>query len=169
MKEDIIDLMSPTCYLDINPSVEIPFRVVLVRTADPSDARVEFFDQRFAFTEHGQFTGARYYADTLLGRDRYGTGRGGLNLNGGVPEWQIDAGTMEVVRAWLKIQLGYAAEWEFEDFLLGVDRGARTELRWPGSPFTHYPDTSFFDAGELVGAQTVAHHRRIEKQRRATI
>ena len=55
---------------------------------------IEFYDARYNFTPYGQFI-SRYYAATLKSR------QGGLNLHGGVPEWQVDAGNMEKVAAWI--------------------------------------------------------------------
>jgi len=49
---------------------------------------VEFYDTRFPHTEHGQFV-SRYYASTLLPWKG-----GGLCLDGGVPNWSLDAGAM---------------------------------------------------------------------------
>jgi len=65
---------------------------------------VEFYDARYAlvndFGEAGQFVN-RYNADTMLGRDSWRSATGGINLNGGVPDWEIDAATMTEVRDWL--------------------------------------------------------------------
>jgi hypothetical protein len=61
-----------------------------------AERQVEFYDARFPHTRYGQFV-SRYYADTLL------TGRlRGLNLNGGVPNWSIDADTWTTIEQWLK-------------------------------------------------------------------
>lgn len=66
---------------------------------------VEFYDARFAFTPQGQFV-SRYGVSTILGTDGYGTGTGGLNLDAGIPDWKIDAAAMDVVRAWLRHEIG---------------------------------------------------------------
>lgn len=63
---------------------------------------VEFYDTRYPHTEFGQFTGGRYYVDTILGRDGWGPYRGGLDLDGGIPAWRVDAESMTIVRAWLR-------------------------------------------------------------------
>lgn len=69
---------------------------------------VSFFDATYAgdprFTEHGQFV-ASYYADTLLHNwlTRAPTYTGGLDLCGHEPVWKLDADTMNVVRAWLRL------------------------------------------------------------------
>lgn len=63
---------------------------------------VEFYDTRYPHTEFGQFTGGRYYVDTILGRDGWGAGIGGLDLDGGIPAWRVDAESMTIVRAWLR-------------------------------------------------------------------
>ena len=65
---------------------------------------VEFYDARHDHTEGlGQFV-SRYYVDTLLGRDDYGSSnsRNGLNLQGDVPEWTVDAAAMNEVHDWLE-------------------------------------------------------------------
>lgn len=59
---------------------------------------VEFFDTRYPHTEFGQFTGGRYYLDTLVD----GGNTGGLCLDGGTPAWSIDKAAMDIVRAWLR-------------------------------------------------------------------
>jgi hypothetical protein len=67
--------------------------VLTHRGADPL---VEFYDNRYMHTERGQFV-SRYYRSTLLSSGNYG-----LLLDGGVPEWQVSAADMALVRAWLK-------------------------------------------------------------------
>ena len=66
------------------------------------EGTVEFYDARYAsfadFTEHGQFTGGRYYVSTLLAHPE-GVG---LCLHGGVPEWEVTAEAMTAVLAWLR-------------------------------------------------------------------
>ena len=48
---------------------------------------------------YGQFTGGRYFLTTLIGEDKWSTHPGkfvpGINLYGGVPEWSIDAATLD--------------------------------------------------------------------------
>lgn len=69
---------------------------------------VEFFDATYAdekaFGPLGQFV-SRYYVASLLGTDGYGRGTGGLDLNGGVPVWKVDAAAMATVRTWLTEQI----------------------------------------------------------------
>lgn len=74
---------------------------------------VEFYDTKFAddgafarsgFGPLGQFV-TRYNIATLLGIDGYGSGDGGLNMDGNVPVWTIDAETMKQVRTWLRERL----------------------------------------------------------------
>ena len=50
---------------------------------------VEFYDARHSSTEHGQFV-TRYNAEVLLPHN----GRG-LCLDGGVPNWSLDAAAMK--------------------------------------------------------------------------
>lgn len=73
-------------------------------TTVADDTAGDYWQGPHGFGPMGQFV-SRYYADTLLGRDRYGrgdTGEVGLDLYGGVPEWQLDAATMRTVLAWLE-------------------------------------------------------------------
>ena len=65
---------------------------------------VEFYDGRHPHTEYGQFV-SRYYVATILGTDRYGSGEGGLCLDGGNrDQWTVSAQDMDIVRAYLKEQ-----------------------------------------------------------------
>lgn len=63
---------------------------------------VEFYDTRFDFERwtgcRGQFV-SRYYAETLASVD------GGLCLDGGIPEWSVDAIGMAFVRETIKGEL----------------------------------------------------------------
>ena len=59
-------------------------------THDKSDAMIEFYDDRFKHTDHGQFV-SRYYIKTLI--DHLGD-HTGLCLDGGISEWSIDADTL---------------------------------------------------------------------------
>ena len=97
--------------LDVTAANGVPFRVVLLLdglsdnypwapSADGTKPVVEFYDARYrnvrGFTPDGQFV-SRYYLESLVGRfDRYG-----LDLQGDVPDWTIDASTMRTVAAWL--------------------------------------------------------------------
>jgi len=49
-----------------------------------------------AFTPDGQFV-SRYFLETLVARDEHY----GLDLQGDVPNWTIDAATMRIVSRWL--------------------------------------------------------------------
>lgn len=59
-----------------------------------SRALIAFYDARYPHTEYGQFI-AGYYAHTLDGVS------GGLDLNGGVAAWKIDAKTMKEIQSTL--------------------------------------------------------------------
>lgn len=70
-------------------------------THDKEEPLVEFFDAR-----NNQFV-SRYYLSTLLRKDQWSVGRPslaetGLCLDGGVPDWTIDAAGMKPVIAWLE-------------------------------------------------------------------
>lgn len=62
---------------------------------------VEFYDTDYPHTPDGQFTGGRYYTETLL-EDSKRLRRYGLCLNGGVPSWEVGAGEMESVLKWME-------------------------------------------------------------------
>ena len=62
---------------------------------------VEFYDARYPHTEFGQFV-SRYYVETILGNDGYGSKEGGLSLHGGIPEWTVSAEDMATVRTFLQ-------------------------------------------------------------------
>jgi hypothetical protein len=70
-------------------------------THDKDRPLVEFYDYTYAnqktFGPRGQFV-ARYYVSTLLKDHRPGTG---LCLDGGIPEWNVDAAPYSVVVALL--------------------------------------------------------------------
>jgi len=94
--------------LDVTAANGVPFRVVLLLdgksdnlpAVDSVSPLVEFYDARYrnvrGFTPDGQFI-SRYYLETLVVRSfQYG-----LDLQGDVPNWTIDAITMHSVVAWL--------------------------------------------------------------------
>ena len=58
---------------------------------------VEFYDTRYEHTDLGQFV-SRYLLGTLT------EGEGGLNLDGGVPSWNINEPCMNRIRDWLRRQ-----------------------------------------------------------------
>jgi len=103
--------------LDVTARNGVPFRALAIARGtegpnpyraptDHKHAIVEFYDRRYPIDgEHGQFTGGYYHVDTVLGRDEYARGgdRGGLDLNGSVKAWTVDAESMYVVRAWLTL------------------------------------------------------------------
>jgi len=108
---------SKPLFLDVTAANGVPFRVVLLldgkSTNFPASNRwrgklplVEFYDARYrnvrGFTPDGQFV-SRYYLETLLSVDPgHERSRRGLDLEGGVPDWTIDAITMRTVAAWLR-------------------------------------------------------------------
>lgn len=71
-----------------------PGEIAAYPAAASAQRQVEFYDTRYHHTPWGQFV-TRYNADTLIPRE------GGLMLMGGVPNWMIDADTMQRVRRWL--------------------------------------------------------------------
>lgn len=105
----------------VNQSTGIPFSVRIVLqgenyglnnclTHDREDPLVEFFDARFSSDldesgdQVGQFV-TRYNLSTLEGRDGFSKpiwGAGGLNLDGGIPNWSVDQDFMSGLQAFLK-------------------------------------------------------------------
>jgi|SRR5882757_1851690 len=90
--------------LDVVAENGVPFRVVVMtdgisenfgKLNDRGAAEIEFYDRRYMHTPDGQFTGARYYFDSLLDVS------GGLMLNGGVSSWTLDSTTWKLIREWL--------------------------------------------------------------------
>jgi len=90
----------------------VPFTARYLRTGDAygrtgaftaNAPMVEFYDARFIrpdsdsplFTEHGQFVSS-YYASTLNGHEA-GVG---LDLQGDVPDWELDGRTFDRFAAW---------------------------------------------------------------------
>lgn len=68
----------------------------LVLVHKDANPLVEFYDTRGELTALGQFV-SRYYRSTLLA----GAAEAGLNLDGGVPSWQVSGECMARVRRWL--------------------------------------------------------------------
>lgn len=66
-------------------------------THEQKEPLVEFYDSRYPHTEFGQFV-SRYNMSTLLQRNA----NVGLDLDGGIADWKIDAKGMEDVTQWLK-------------------------------------------------------------------
>ena len=70
----------------------ITFNVVLSKDKENKNL-VTFYDTRYKHTQYGQQVFGSYHADTLLGKDGFGSGikDTGLNLYGGEPDWYINA------------------------------------------------------------------------------
>ena len=66
-------------------------------THEQKEPLVEFYDSRYPHTEFGQFV-SRYNMNTLLQRNA----NVGLDLDGGIADWKIDAKGMEDVTQWLE-------------------------------------------------------------------
>lgn len=70
---------------------------------------VEFYDADYkgdpSFGPYGQFTGGRYYLETLQGKDGLYSNRGEhrceLSLDDSIPKWTVSAADMNVVMDWL--------------------------------------------------------------------
>lgn len=115
---------------------------------------VEFYDTTHAddasgengagFGPLGQFTGARCYLDTLLGRDGYFSGKldqDGLILDDGNRDvWSIDGATMRRVVAWLATLGNTWTDAEREEFAQAFISAAVTFL--PDAEKAKLPDTA---------------------------
>ena len=66
---------------------------------------VEVFDTRYNHTPLGQFTGGRWYADTILQRRGHGTG---IDLNGSVADWNINSTEWQRILEWVAFSLEVA-------------------------------------------------------------
>lgn len=70
---------------------------------------VEFYDADYkgnpSFGPYGQFTGGRYYLETLQGKGVISSGRGEhrceLSLDDSIPKWTVSAKDMNVIMDWL--------------------------------------------------------------------
>lgn len=71
---------------------------------------VEFYDADYkdSFGPYGQFTGGRYYLETLQGKDGFSSGQGEhrceLSLDASIPKWTVSAADMNVVMDWLNVK-----------------------------------------------------------------
>ena len=96
-----------------NNSNGVPFNSRIVRKGDSyglnncrihtnDDPLVEFYDARYDHTEFGQFV-SRYYATTLTGECEWSFGNDsretGLNLEGSVSDWFVDADQVKLALA----------------------------------------------------------------------
>lgn len=98
--------------LDFTAANGVPFRAVLILSEEDytfplgeyREPLVEFYDQRYPHTEHGQFV-SRYYYSTLYGHT------GGLCLYGGVPAWEVDERSMDRVIAFIDVEVSAAGQW----------------------------------------------------------
>jgi hypothetical protein len=90
--------------MDVVAENGIPFRAVVLTDGKSENfvtksmgdrSMIEFYDLRFMHTPDGQFTGGRYYLESVLDQGR------GLIFDGGVPAWQIDSRTWDTIRKWL--------------------------------------------------------------------
>lgn len=99
---------SASAHLDVTAANGVPFRVTIHPNGrnrfdslvENHGAIVAFSDLRFVekFGPDGQFVSS-YYTTDLLERSGYG-----LNLDGGIDDWTVDADTMNLVRAWVEAQ-----------------------------------------------------------------
>ncbi|MDE3021371.1 MAG: hypothetical protein KGI54_05880 [Pseudomonadota bacterium] len=68
-------------------------------THDRDDPLIEFYDSRYPHTEYGQFV-SRYFVSPLLGDEDFEAR--GLDLQGDVPDWKIDAASLKAVFDWVR-------------------------------------------------------------------
>lgn len=95
----------PQRIIDVVTEQGIPFRVALGRRMLNDGSfeawpEVAFYDARYEMSglvhQHGQFVNA-YGIEMMLERERGYA----FCLSGGILDWTIDAGTMDLVRSWL--------------------------------------------------------------------
>lgn len=97
-------------YCDFVSDKGISFRAVLVPAPGPyreSEPVVKFYDLRYMHTPNGQFTGASYFASTLMD-DYERLSQTGLCLQGGVSNWDLDGYAMRTVLNWMMEVLAFA-------------------------------------------------------------
>lgn len=74
--------------------------------ADDSDGDLATTADRHGFGPLGNFTGGRYFVATLLDEVSSSARRDlretGLCLQGGVPAWSVDGGSMRVILSWMR-------------------------------------------------------------------
>ena len=98
----------PITLIQVTNSKGLKFNVRLVRPGDKyglnnclthneTEPMVEFYDVRYPHTTFGQFV-SRYCLSTLLERPW----PGGLDLDGGVPDWEVSAENMQTILKWLQ-------------------------------------------------------------------
>lgn len=79
----------------------VPFRVIMGKDENYTrEPVVKFYDRRHHFTPNGQYFGASYYVSTLMD-DYERLAQTGLNLHGGVPDWQIGARDFRTLANWI--------------------------------------------------------------------
>jgi hypothetical protein len=66
-------------------------------TYDKDEPLLEFYDMKYPHTPYGQFV-SRYYVQTLFESNS----QFGINLDGGVPRWSLDATALKEVLTWVK-------------------------------------------------------------------
>ncbi|WNN94805.1 hypothetical protein SEA_PHREDRICK_252 [Streptomyces phage Phredrick] len=104
--------------MDVIAANGVPFRAVLLtdgvsenygKLNDNGKPEIEFYDMRDKHTSDGQFTGARYYTETLLEDRGWYPGKvGGLNLHGGVDDWTLDDEVYQQILDWVVTSLDRA-------------------------------------------------------------
>lgn len=88
--------MSNAHFFDLVNDQGRPFTAVFEPGDVPGNSKVAFYDAADdAFTYPGQFTGGRYYVDTIMEH------RGGLQLHGGVDVWRLSEMNVLDMQAWL--------------------------------------------------------------------
>ena len=78
--------------IQVTNDKNITFNVVLSKNKE-NKTLVTFYDTRYKHTQYGQQVFGSYYADTLLGKNKFSKGIKdiGLNLYGGESDWCISA------------------------------------------------------------------------------
>lgn len=92
--------------IDVIAANGVPFRLVYgVRTNNrgyvASYPTIATYDRRYPMDTHGQFI-TDHMSDDFLSRGSYS-----LDLSSDVDAWTLDRGTVDFLRAWLRMILGH--------------------------------------------------------------
>lgn len=97
---------------------------------------VEFYDLRYVdpvFSPRGQFTGASYYASTLLGQDEWGGGHypNGLCLDAEIDVWRVTAKQMKEVLQFVREETTKKNRSSLDQMISSADKRAAEGRQQP--------------------------------------
>jgi hypothetical protein len=106
-------MATPTCYFITDQNIPMVARFVRkgdrygldgCLTHDEDNPLIEFYDARYDHNEWAGFCGqfiSRYYLSTLEENRGFHERGCGLDLDGGIPDWKVDAGSMLSIFQWI--------------------------------------------------------------------